>query len=90
MVVGNRMAFFSDAMALRLRGHRGRTADACPGRRAGIGRVPLAGAADHGGFWALVGLDIAFVKENTGIASDTVIGVFSPERSASTPCCCPH
>jgi zinc transport system permease protein len=78
LVVGNRMAFFSDAMA-----H-------CAFAGISLGLIisfamgftsrsqelqwllPLLMAA----FGALIGLGIAFVRENTGLASDTVIGVF--------------
>jgi zinc transport system permease protein len=78
MVVGNRMAFFSDALA-----H-------CA--FAGVGLGLLSGlalrAAKNGQFhdWGVplitvafgicVGLAIAFVRERTSLASDTVIGVF--------------
>lgn len=79
LVVGNRMAFFSDALA--------HTAFA------GVGLALLLGvlldapkefyAPDNysitvimAGFGVLVGLSIAFVREKTGLASDTVIGVF--------------
>jgi zinc transport system permease protein len=75
-VVGNRMAFFSDALAhcafagvalavlvLLLAGVRG----------AGVqGWITLIMVV----FGVVVGLLIAFVRENTGLASDTVIGVF--------------
>src|SRR5262249_27103026 len=78
LVVGNRMAFFSDAMA-----H-------CAFAGISLGLIiaftmgftsksdelqwflPLVMAL----FGALVGVGIAFVRENTGLASDTVIGVF--------------
>jgi len=78
LVVGNRMAFFSDAMA-----H-------CAFAGISLGLIislmmgftskseelqwllPLIMAL----FGALVGVGIAFVRENTGLASDTVIGVF--------------
>jgi zinc transport system permease protein len=78
LVVGNRMAFFSDAMA-----H-------CAFAGISLGLIialamgftpqsdelqwilPLVMAS----FGALVGVGIAFVRENTGLASDTVIGVF--------------
>lgn len=78
LVVGNRMAFFSDAMA-----H-------CAFAGISLGLIialamrftpqsdelqwllPLIMAA----FGALIGVGIAFVRENTGLASDTVIGVF--------------
>jgi len=79
LVVGNRMAFFSDAMA-----H-------CAFAGISLGLIiaiymlgfttrsdelqwflPLVMAL----FGAAVGVGIAFVRENTGLASDTVIGVF--------------
>ncbi len=78
LVVGNRMAFFSDAMA-----HC-----AFAGVALGILLTLALGSGSHPeefhwlvpivmvGFGALVGLAIAFVKENTDLASDTVIGVF--------------
>ena len=78
LVVGNRMAFFSDAMA-----HC-----AFAGVALGILLTLALGTGKHPesyrwliplvmvGFGALVGLAIAFVKEKTELASDTVIGVF--------------
>jgi zinc transport system permease protein len=82
LVVGNRMAFFSDAMA-----HC-----AFAGVALGILLTLFLGAGESGprgpetfrwlvplimvGFGALMGLGIAFVKDNTELASDTVIGVF--------------
>jgi zinc transport system permease protein len=78
LVVGNRMAFFSDAMA-----H-------CAFAGISLGLIisfamgftpksdelqwllPLIMAA----FGALIGFGIVFVRENSGLASDTVIGVF--------------
>lgn len=78
LVVGNRMAFFSDAMAhcafagislgLLIALAMGFTA-ASPELQ---WLLPLIMAA----FGALIGVGIAFVRENTGLASDTVIGVF--------------
>jgi zinc transport system permease protein len=78
LVVGNRMAFFSDAMAhcafagislgliiAVFMGFR-------PGSAELVWFLPLVMAA----FGALVGVGIAFVREKTGLASDTVIGVF--------------
>jgi len=76
LVVGNRMAFFSDALA-----H-------CA--FAGIGLGLLIGLLSGAGpremepwiptimvvFGVLVGLGIAFVRDKTAMASDTVIGVF--------------
>ncbi len=77
LVVGNRMAFFSDALA-----H-------CAFAGVGFGLLisMLAGAADDQqvrqqitlimvAFGIIIGLMIAFVREQTGLASDTVIGVF--------------
>jgi zinc transport system permease protein len=78
LVVGNRMAFFSDAMAhcafagvalgvlLTLALGSGKQPDAYRWL------IPLVMVA----FGALVGLAIALVKEKTDLASDTVIGVF--------------
>jgi zinc transport system permease protein len=78
LVVGNRMAFFSDAMA-----HC-----AFAGVALGILLTLFVSAGKHPetyrwliplvmvAFGALVGLAIAFVKEKTDLASDTVIGVF--------------
>ncbi len=78
LVVGNRMAFFSDAMA-----HC-----AFAGVALGILLTLALGSGKHPeayrwliplvmvAFGALVGLAIAFVKEKTELASDTVIGVF--------------
>jgi zinc transport system permease protein len=79
LVVGGRMAFFSDALA-----H-------CAFLGVSLGFVLftlLFSAADsNAAFWdwvipvmlafgVLVGLGIAWVKERTGLASDTIIGVF--------------
>jgi zinc transport system permease protein len=78
LVVGNRMAFFSDAMAhcafagislgLIIAIYMGFTTQSDELQWF----LPLVMAL----FGALVGLGIAFVRENTGLASDTVIGVF--------------
>lgn len=78
LVVGNRMAFFSDALA-----H-------CAFAGVGLGLLTgyVAGAAKEGHFYqwgiplimilfgVLVGAGIHYVRERTGLASDTVIGVF--------------
>ena len=78
LVVGNQMAFFSDAMA-----HC-----AFAGISLGIiislavGFTPKSDELQWilplimATFGALIGLGIAFVRERTGLASDTVIGVF--------------
>ena len=78
LVVGNRMAFFSDAMA-----HC-----AFAGVALGVLLTLTLGSPQEQeslrwivplimvGFGALVGLAIAFVREHTELASDTVIGVF--------------
>ncbi|HEX5273563.1 MAG TPA: metal ABC transporter permease [Gemmataceae bacterium] len=77
LVVGSRMAFFSDALA--------HTAFA--GISLGFLTALFAGVLDRGDFfdWAtpimvvfgiLVGLGIAYVAERTSLANDTVIGVF--------------
>ncbi len=78
MVVGNRMAFFSDAMAhcafagvalgVLLTLAIGSPKD----RETHHWMVPLVMVS----FGALVGLAIAYVREKTDLASDTVIGVF--------------
>jgi zinc transport system permease protein len=79
LVVGNRMAFFSDAMAHcafagislgLLIAFFGMGLDAKSDELHWL--LPLLMAA----FGALVGVGIAFVRETTGLASDTVIGVF--------------
>src|SRR5262245_39635728 len=78
LVVGNRMAFFSDAMAhCAFAGiSLGLIIAFFTGFRPGSGELdwflPLIMAA----FGAMVGLGIAFVREKTGLSSDTVIGVF--------------
>jgi zinc transport system permease protein len=76
LVVGNRMAFFSDALA-----H-------CAFAGVGLGLLLAiftgAGPRDMDvwipaimvGFGVLVGLGIAYVRDKTTLASDTVIGVF--------------
>jgi zinc transport system permease protein len=78
LVVGNRMAFFSDAMA-----H-------CAFAGISLGMIIAFAMGFHTHsdeinwlvpllmalFGALIGVGIAFVRENTGLASDTVIGVF--------------
>jgi zinc transport system permease protein len=76
LVVGNRMAFFSDALA-----HC-----AFAGVALGIAFFLLTGADPNLffervtgimiAFGILIGLMIAFVRDRTGLASDTVIGVF--------------
>lgn len=75
LVVGNRMAFFSDALAhcafagvtlgMLFALNLGQAAD-------DHWIVPLTMVA----FGVLVGIAIAFVKENSALASDTIIGVF--------------
>jgi zinc transport system permease protein len=76
LVVGNRMAFFSDALS-----H-------CAFTGVSLGFIlslmTNVGDANEQGlvtlimvvFGVLVGIGIAFVRERTGLASDTVIGVF--------------
>jgi zinc transport system permease protein len=78
LVIGNRMAFFSDALA--------HTAFA--GISLGFVTALLLGFLNRSGdffdwatpimvvFGVLVGLAIAYVRDQTGLASDTVIGVF--------------
>jgi zinc transport system permease protein len=78
LVVGNRMAFFSDAMAHCA--FAGISLGLLIALWMGIARVssdlqwflPVVMAA----FGALVGVGIVFVQERTGLANDTVIGVF--------------
>lgn len=78
LVVGNRMAFFSDAMAHCA--FAGVALGVILTLAMGAGRdpeefrwlVPLIMVV----FGAIVGLGIAYVKEKTQLASDTVIGVF--------------
>jgi zinc transport system permease protein len=78
LVVGNRMAFFSDAMAhCAFAGiSLGLLIAFATGFSAGSPELqwllPLIMAA----FGALVGAGIVFVQERTGLANDTVIGVF--------------
>src|SRR5688572_8807982 len=79
LVVGNRMAFFSDAMA-----HCAFAGISLGLIIAilGMGFTPKSDELQWllplimAGFGALVGVGIAFVRETTGLASDTVIGVF--------------
>ncbi len=78
LVVGNRMAFFSDAMSHCA--FAGISLGILIAISSGVSPqsdeiqwiIPLVMAA----FGALVGVGIAFVRENTNLASDTVIGVF--------------
>ena len=76
VVVGNRMAFFSDALAhcafagVSLGLIMGALADFPDASVEGF--VTLIMVA----FGVVIGLGIAFVRERTGLASDTVIGVF--------------
>lgn len=78
LVVGNRMAFFSDAMAhcafagISLGLLIALAVGFTPASPELQWLLPLIMA----GFGALIGVGIAFVRENTGLASDTVIGVF--------------
>lgn len=78
LVVGNRMAFFSDAMAhcafagISLGLIIAFAMGFVPGSAELVWLLPLIMAA----FGAVVGVGIAFVRERTGLASDTVIGVF--------------
>jgi zinc transport system permease protein len=78
MVVGNRMAFFSDAMShcafagISLGLILAVSANVSPESDEFDALSPLVMAA----FGALVGLAISFVREYSGLASDTVIGVF--------------
>lgn len=78
LVVGNRMAFFSDAMAHCA--FAGISLGLLIALASGFTRsspelqwlLPLLMSA----FGALVGVGIVFVQERTGLANDTVIGVF--------------
>ena len=78
LVVGNRMAFFSDAMShcafagISLGLVIALSLGFSPNSDEIQWIVPLVMAS----FGALVGIGIAFVREHTGLASDTVIGVF--------------
>jgi zinc transport system permease protein len=78
LVVGNRMAFFSDAMAhcafagISLGLLIAFATGFSPGSAELQWLLPLIMAA----FGALVGTGIVFVQERTGLANDTVIGVF--------------
>ncbi len=89
LVVGNRMAFFSDALA-----HC-----SFAGIALGIISAVLVGGARHDEKidWLLpvvmilagvvFGVGIVYVRERTSLASDTVIGVFFAVRWASAPSC---
>jgi zinc transport system permease protein len=79
MVVGNRMAFFSDALAHCA--FAGVALAVLMTYFVAVGKereelqrwlVPIVMI----GFGTTVGIGIAFVRENTGLSSDTVIGVF--------------
>lgn len=78
MVVGNRMAFFSDAMAhsafagVALGYLAVLAAGAARNETAVAWAVPLVMVA----FGAAVGAAMVFVRERTGLTNDTVIGVF--------------
>ena len=78
LVVGNRMAFFSDAMAhCAFAGiSLGLIISLALGFTPKSEMLPTLLAVIMAAFGALVGVGIAFVRENTGLASDTVIGVF--------------
>lgn len=78
LVVGNRMAFFSSAL----------THSAFAGVSLGFLLALISGAKNESefyqwltpvmvGFGVLVGIGIAWVREKTSLASDTVIGVFN-------------
>ncbi len=78
LVVGNRMSFFSDALA-----HVAFAGAALGWLIAFMAGLPLAGPAfDQSllavmvGLGIVVGVGIAYVRESTSLASDTVIGVF--------------
>ncbi len=78
LVVGNRMAFFSDCLA-----HCAFTGVALGYLLGLFFHVPRGHAFYHWsiplvmvGFGLLVGLAISFVRDKTGLANDTVIGVF--------------
>lgn len=74
LVVGNRMAFFSDALAHCA--FAGITLGLITALAVGADEksllIPLVMVA----FGVLVGLAIVFIRERTGLANDTVIGVF--------------
>jgi zinc transport system permease protein len=82
LVVGNRMAFFSDALAHCT--FAGVSLGLIVGLALGVSRESMReGPFYHFaiplimiGFGILIGVGIAFVREKTALASDTVIGVF--------------
>jgi zinc transport system permease protein len=76
LVVGNRMAFFSDALAhCAFAGvGLGIAAAVALGTGKALFHTQLVGVMII--FGIIMGLLIAFVRERTGLASDTVIGVF--------------
>jgi zinc transport system permease protein len=78
LVVGNRMAFFSDAMAhCAFAGiSLGLLIALTAGYTAGSDELELLVPIIMAAFGALVGVGIAFVGQTTNLASDTVIGVF--------------
>ncbi len=78
LVVGNRMAFFSDAMShCAFAGiSLGLVIAFLSGFRADSEEIEWIVPLVMSGFGVMVGLGIAFVRHQTGLASDTVIGVF--------------
>jgi zinc transport system permease protein len=76
MVVGNRMAFFSDALAHCA--FAGVALGLLVGLLTGIGKLQLLPwiPVIMVGFGIVVGLGIAIVRDQTAQASDTIIGVF--------------
>jgi zinc transport system permease protein len=82
LVVGNRMAFFSDALTHCT--FAGVSLGLIVGLVLGVSQKSMTEGPFYQfaiplimiGFGALIGLGIAFVREQTSLASDTVIGVF--------------
>jgi zinc transport system permease protein len=74
LVVGNRMAFFSDALAHCA--FAGITLGLIAALAVGLTPDSLLIPVVMVAFGVVVGMAIAFVRERTGLGSDTVIGVF--------------
>lgn len=74
LVVGNRMAFFSDALAHSA--FAGITLGLIVALAMGDNQDSVAIPLIMVAFGVVVGVAIAFVRERTGLANDTVIGVF--------------
>lgn len=78
LVVGNRMAFFSDAMShCAFAGiSLGLVIALLSGVEADSDKLDWVVPLVMSGFGVVIGLGIAFVRQYTGLTSDTVIGVF--------------